>query len=178
MSKIVVVDDDVAFCGGMNTSEDYAGARRGNGRFRDTHAQLEGPSVYDLAAVLRTSLVATGKRPILPTAPAALHAGDVASGLVTLLQSDSCGSTNICSGAPTAIGDLVGLLGQLLNQDPCPVLALPAQRAAGVPVLFGENEKLTGLGWRQQVTLQRGLEQMLRDLSAREQQIGDVVHGM
>jgi cardiolipin synthase len=49
--KVLVVDDDIGFCGGMNVSEDYGGARRGNGNFRDTHLLVQGPAVRDLALV-------------------------------------------------------------------------------------------------------------------------------
>jgi len=46
--KVVVVDGSVAFCGGMNFTEDYAGERHGNGQFRDTHLRLRGPVAADL----------------------------------------------------------------------------------------------------------------------------------
>ena len=60
--KILVVDD-VAFCGGMNISEDYAGPKHGNGLFRDTHALVEGPAVAALATIFAQSfLTATGER--------------------------------------------------------------------------------------------------------------------
>ncbi len=49
--KILVVDGEHAFCGGMNISADYAGARFGNGRFRDTHLSIEGPCARDLDAI-------------------------------------------------------------------------------------------------------------------------------
>lgn len=66
--KIIIVDDDVGFCGGMNLSEDYAGPKYGNGRFRDCHAQLAGPCVRDLASVFASSLqIATGRKPALET---------------------------------------------------------------------------------------------------------------
>ncbi|MCC7108562.1 MAG: hypothetical protein IT382_04700, partial [Deltaproteobacteria bacterium] len=45
----ILVADDTGFCGGMNIAEDYAGPKHGNGRFRDTHAALQGPCVADLA---------------------------------------------------------------------------------------------------------------------------------
>jgi len=54
--KILVVDDDVAFCGGMNISCDYAGKALGNGLFRDTHLKLQGPAVGDLAFIFASSL--------------------------------------------------------------------------------------------------------------------------
>ena len=49
--KILVVDNDVAFCGGMNISMDYGGPRHGNGLFKDNHLLLMGPATADLAAV-------------------------------------------------------------------------------------------------------------------------------
>ena len=106
-----------------------------------------------------------------------LYAGDVADGLLALLQSDTSGGINISSGTPTPIAEIVCLLGQLLNKDPQVVLALPAQRADDVALLFGENSRLKALGWRQQFTLERGLEQMLHDLSVRTQDTRGGVHG-
>lgn len=48
--KILLVDD-LGFTGGMNVSADYAGLQLGNGRFRDTHARLQGPCVRHLERV-------------------------------------------------------------------------------------------------------------------------------
>jgi cardiolipin synthase len=53
--KVLVVDDAAGFCGGMNVSCDYGGARRGNGMFRDTHLLVQGPAVRDLAVVFSSS---------------------------------------------------------------------------------------------------------------------------
>jgi len=50
--KIVVVDGHLAFCGGMNLAEEYAGTRHGTGLFRDTQLALEGPCARDLAALV------------------------------------------------------------------------------------------------------------------------------
>lgn len=61
--KIMIVDDERAFCGGMNQSEDYAGPEHGNCRFLDCHLSLRGPCVADLAGVFVNSLrIATGQR--------------------------------------------------------------------------------------------------------------------
>ncbi|EFA75624.1 phospholipase D [Heterostelium album PN500] len=46
--KMMVVDDKVGYCGGMNISEKYAGELLGNSYFRDTHVKIEGPAVKDL----------------------------------------------------------------------------------------------------------------------------------
>lgn len=61
--KILVVDDRIAFCGGMNVSEDYAGEHHGTGRFRDVHLRLDGPCVADLAKLVRDSIRSGGDRP-------------------------------------------------------------------------------------------------------------------
>jgi len=53
--KVCVVDAAVAFCGGMNVTEDYAGERYGNGRFLDAHLRITGPAVQDLEALFQPS---------------------------------------------------------------------------------------------------------------------------
>jgi cardiolipin synthase len=53
--KILVVDDDIGFCGGMNVANEYGGVRRGNAAFRDTHLLVQGPAVRDLAEVFAAS---------------------------------------------------------------------------------------------------------------------------
>ena len=54
--KIIVIDDAVGFCGGMNISELYAGKEHGTACFRDCHARLGGPCARDLAAVFLSTL--------------------------------------------------------------------------------------------------------------------------
>lgn len=55
--KILVVDNDVGFCGGMNIAGDYCGEDiGGNGRFRDTHSRIVGPGVAHLAEVFLSTL--------------------------------------------------------------------------------------------------------------------------
>lgn len=50
--KIAVIDDNIAFVGGMNISEDYAGAKYGRGTFVDCHLEVNGPAVIDLAGII------------------------------------------------------------------------------------------------------------------------------
>lgn len=68
--KIIIIDGEVGYTGGMNISEDYAGVKHGNCRFYDCHLQLEGPCVRHLAAVFASSWrLAAGARPPLPPRP-------------------------------------------------------------------------------------------------------------
>lgn len=81
--KILVVDGRLAFCGGMNMAEEYAGPRHGTGLFRDTQLALEGPCARDLAALIERD--ALEERTRAPAAPQAVpeHAGS----LVQILES-------------------------------------------------------------------------------------------
>ena len=49
--KVVVIDGSVAFCGGMNIAEGYAGSVHGTAELRDTHLRIEGPAAEDLQAL-------------------------------------------------------------------------------------------------------------------------------
>ncbi|MFL5450914.1 MAG: phospholipase D-like domain-containing protein [Myxococcales bacterium] len=46
--KILVVDEEVAFVGGMNIGDDYAPVDWGGKGWHDVHARVEGPSVEDV----------------------------------------------------------------------------------------------------------------------------------
>lgn len=46
--KIVVVDGESAFVGGLNVGDEYLGRDPGMGNWRDTHLQIEGPAVLGL----------------------------------------------------------------------------------------------------------------------------------
>ncbi|AKU91025.1 phospholipase D-like domain-containing protein [Vulgatibacter incomptus] len=48
--KILVVDKEVGFTGGVNIADDYAPLKDGGGGWRDTHLRLEGPAAYELLA--------------------------------------------------------------------------------------------------------------------------------
>lgn len=43
--KIVVIDGEIAFLGGLNIGDEYAGLKKKYGRWRDTAVRIEGPSV-------------------------------------------------------------------------------------------------------------------------------------
>lgn len=49
--KVMVVDGQIAFCGGLNIGDEYLGKSQRFGFWRDTHMRLEGPAVADLQRV-------------------------------------------------------------------------------------------------------------------------------
>ncbi|MFI6467939.1 phosphatidylserine/phosphatidylglycerophosphate/cardiolipin synthase family protein [Streptomyces sp. NPDC050538] len=48
--KVLVVDEETAFTGGVGIAEEWCGDARGPGEWRDTHVQVTGPAVDGLAA--------------------------------------------------------------------------------------------------------------------------------
>jgi len=58
--KIIVVDDAVAFTGGLNISNDYASVDDGGVGWHDMHCRVVGPIVIDLARMFRRSWLRAG----------------------------------------------------------------------------------------------------------------------
>lgn len=58
--KIIVVDDAVAFTGGLNISNDYAAVADGGVGWHDMHCRVTGPIVLDLARMFRRSWLRAG----------------------------------------------------------------------------------------------------------------------
>ena len=77
-----------------------------------------------------------------------LHVEDVAAGFLTLLQGETGGAFNICSGHPVQIAEVVKLLAQSRNVDPQLVLDLSTERLVEPHFLVGDNKKISLLGWR------------------------------
>lgn len=60
--KIVVVDGNVGFAGGINVGREYLGLDPSIGRWRDTHIRIEGPAVLSLQQIfLQDWLLTTGE---------------------------------------------------------------------------------------------------------------------
>jgi len=60
--KIVVIDGEIGFTGGMNVGDEYLGQSPHFGYWRDTHARLDGPTVLQLQEVFATDwFYATGE---------------------------------------------------------------------------------------------------------------------
>jgi cardiolipin synthase len=84
--KILVVDNQLAFTGGINISNDYAATYDGGKGWHDMHCKVTGPIVLDLARMFRRSWMRAGGtyfRPIGPTTSAPPGEG---SALVRLLD--------------------------------------------------------------------------------------------
>lgn len=71
--KILVVDDEVGFAGGINLSDDYADASDGGRGWHDVHCELRGPVVADLARLFRRTWLAEGGAPYPVPPPADVH---------------------------------------------------------------------------------------------------------
>lgn len=61
--KILIVDDEVGFCGGLNVGDEYRPVEQGGGGWHDMHARLEGPAVFDLSRVFRETWIKAGGAP-------------------------------------------------------------------------------------------------------------------
>ncbi len=61
--KILVVDGEYGFVGGVNIADDYAPRAFGGKGWRDTHAVIQGPLVDDLEEMFRTTWHAAGGAP-------------------------------------------------------------------------------------------------------------------
>ena len=73
--KILVVDRRVAYTGGMNIGNEYGSSLLPSvGRFRDTHARVEGQTAWEMAIVFREGWLRAGGSaiPLEPLEPAAV----------------------------------------------------------------------------------------------------------
>jgi cardiolipin synthase len=64
--KVLVVDDEVAFTGGLNIADDYAAVADGGRGWHDMHCELRGPIVLDLARSFRRVWIREHGRPYPP----------------------------------------------------------------------------------------------------------------
>ncbi|WP_051344135.1 phospholipase D-like domain-containing protein [Alicyclobacillus herbarius] len=68
--KIAIVDDEIAFVGGINVGDEYTGLKPGVGHWRDTHLCLSGDGVSALARVFNMNwAIATPDEPFHRKAP-------------------------------------------------------------------------------------------------------------
>jgi nucleoside-diphosphate-sugar epimerase len=86
-----------------------------------------------------------------------LHVSDVASALVTILDSDLQGAVNVSSGHATRLRDISLAIGQRLGRPELIQLGALPVRPNDVPLVIGANERLRNLGWRPHFDLESGL---------------------
>ena len=64
--KVLVVDGEIGFTGGLNLGEEYDDPREGGGGWHDMHVRLEGPIVLDLERSFRKIWIRAGGDPFPP----------------------------------------------------------------------------------------------------------------
>lgn len=84
--KVLVVDDEVGFTGGLNISDDYAAVADGGKGWRDTHCVVRGPIVADLARSFRRTWLYSGGKPYPAAPPAEKIAPTAGTSLARLLD--------------------------------------------------------------------------------------------
>ncbi|MBA3539602.1 MAG: phosphatidylserine/phosphatidylglycerophosphate/cardiolipin synthase family protein [Deltaproteobacteria bacterium] len=68
--KILVVDDEVGFTGGLNIANEYAAVADGGAGWHDMHCQVHGTIVIDLARMFRRTWLRAGGERYRPPRPA------------------------------------------------------------------------------------------------------------
>ncbi|HEY0191015.1 MAG TPA: phospholipase D-like domain-containing protein [Kofleriaceae bacterium] len=85
--KVIVVDDRLAFTGGLNIANDYAAVEEGGVGWHDMHCRVTGPVVLDLARMFRrTWLRCGGKDYPAPRGTAASYAPAIARPFIRLID--------------------------------------------------------------------------------------------
>lgn len=59
--KVLVVDEKIAFTGGVGIAEEWCGDARGEGEWRDTHVEVRGPAVDGLSAAFAQNWAESGR---------------------------------------------------------------------------------------------------------------------
>lgn len=76
-----------------------------------------------------------------------IHVEDVARGFIHLLTSAARGNYNIATGQPTPVALIVRQIARAYDGDESIVLNLATERPGEPEILFGDAQKLKGLGW-------------------------------
>ena len=67
--KILIVDDEVAYTGGINLGDEYAPVEWGGGGWFDLNVEVDGPAVHDLATYFRKTWIRAGGVEFPPPEP-------------------------------------------------------------------------------------------------------------
>lgn len=94
--KVLVVDGERAFLGGINIADEYSPRAVGGKGWRDTHAMVEGPVVTELEAMFRSTWMYASGAPYPPFSRDADESAAVpGSELATVLGSDDRGRRSV-----------------------------------------------------------------------------------
>src|SRR3569623_3685189 len=67
--KSLIIDNEIAFTGGLNIANDYAAGADGGVGWHDMHCRVKGPIVYDLARLFRRTWIRSGGTAFPPVSP-------------------------------------------------------------------------------------------------------------
>lgn len=84
--KVIVVDNVIAFTGGLNISNDYAAVADGGVGWHDMHCRVTGPIVHDLARMFRRTWLRCGGTQFPPVQPASSAPSGRGGAFVRLLD--------------------------------------------------------------------------------------------
>jgi len=82
--KILVVDDAVAFTGGLNIGDEYACAEDGGKGWHDMHCELRGPVVLDASRMFRKTWISNGGA-VYPAPPRVDPQAAAGSGMLAMV---------------------------------------------------------------------------------------------
>jgi len=83
--KVIVIDDEIAFTGGLNVANDYAAISDGGVGWHDMHCRVRGAIVLDLARMFRRTWLRCGGTRYAPVPPSSTAAA-VGNAFVRLLD--------------------------------------------------------------------------------------------
>ncbi len=87
-----------------------------------------------------------------------LHVADIASAFVALLDSDLEGAVNIGSGNGVALKDVVEMIGEKIGQSKLIRCAPRSSQANAPSFLIADTARLSGIDWKPNFDLDRGLD--------------------
>lgn len=92
-----------------------------------------------------------------------IYSKDVAGAFVRLLEADTKGSVNVCSGRTIRLGDYARTVAALLGRED--LLVLAEEPSSQPDIVLGDNSRLSKeVGFSPRYTLEKGLKQIIEDL--------------
>jgi cardiolipin synthase len=83
--KLLVIDDEIAFTGGLNVADDYASVDDGGAGWHDMHCRVRGPIVADLSRLFRRTWLRAGGDSY-PAPPPAASPGSAGASFVRAID--------------------------------------------------------------------------------------------